>query len=278
MQFKSKYTALQIYALAQSIVADQELSRNYYFGNDLRALEFNAQRNLPEESERLFMKKFGKNVEQVFNEIAARTRRSQQEQAPAQGQFAVIKHTDLRNGEPLPPAANTLYRVLCTGCGVNLNVTLSELQYCTANGGAFCPKCIRPAAAVKDKIDTTFAEFQKKALQYYPHANNEAAMKAEFVHRKLSDNDISVETWLTIYSALDSKNQLLKKLTVEEMQAMSSAEIAAREKIDPELGGAIAALNASVKTAAPQMFSSSKQRFGQSFAGIGRTSGDGGSR
>jgi hypothetical protein len=234
LEFKSKYTAMQIYALAQSIVADRELSSNYYFGNDLRHLEYNAQRNLPEESERFFMKKFGKTVEQIFNEIGDRAARKKVE-AKQQQEAVAVRIIDLaQQGKAPAPSPLALYAHACNGgCGVRLALPLGEIE--SNAKSCWCANCLPKAQKRFDVAVALKASFvTEMAGAYYDHPQNDQIFNAEIQRRGLVNPSLGdlVEIFV------ERRADMLLPLTDADLRGMSSTELEARTKIDPNLGGA----------------------------------------
>jgi hypothetical protein len=266
----SKYTAQQLFALGQRILSDRDLSNRFYLGNEIRHLAFNSQRGLAEESEKFLRQRFGLTVDQIYAEcdrIEARRKLPAVAEQPAGTAVNII---DLKHGKPEPPAGNTLYRVGCVTCGAPLSVTAVELAQ--FGNSAFCPQCTQSEVDRRAAKYRAFGEFLEQTPDFYLHQSNIEKMNEEAERLKLPV--VTVAHWKEIYASLH--DQLFHKLSVKQMQAMTSEQIKARELAgDPELGGAIALLNASYQPPVTEVWSSNEQRFAQSFAGRGRASGSG---
>jgi hypothetical protein len=232
-----KLDAVQIYALAQHIAADPNLSRTYYIGNDLRAYEYNAQRGLTEVASRKFQQKFGKTPEQVLDEI---NRRPSLPATSAQAQNAntydnlsgAVKIIDLgKQGQPQGQNPNTLVAVGCTGCGIRLSVTVAELEQYRE---AYCPKCLQKGIADNEAAQKAIVDFIREVPSFYPHEANIRLLGDECERRKITTPTIDHLT--EIYAQVRSQMPF-KRLTEAEGRAMTSQEWAAREKVDPGMGG-----------------------------------------
>jgi hypothetical protein len=273
LEFKSKYTAMQIYALAQSIVADRELSRNYYFGNELRALEYNAQRNLPEESERFFMKRFGKTVEQILNEIGDRAARKKVE-AKQQQEAVVVRVTDLsKQGQPAPQNPNMLVAEACHGgCGLRLALPLADVQAGAVT--CWCLNCRPKAQSNSAAAEKLLQRFLANVPSFYldPKGFNASIMAAEIDRRKL-DNP-TYENLLEVYA--ENRSKMLQRLNPEEVRAMTSAQYRARYQQDPGMGGVdLAACKEGQDRGTQNIFSTNESRL-MPFAAQGSIGGRGG--
>jgi hypothetical protein len=231
----SKYTAQQIYALGQFIHANQRDFPDYHIGNQLRHLEYNAQRNLADASEDYFRKYLGTTVEKAMDRAAAVMNRKANPPQPASVQdngAAAVRIIDLsQQGKPAEQAPNTLVAVGCGECGIRLSITLAELQ---EHGGAYCPKCITGAAKKIENLESAFAEFvQTVGTKLYPIQSNIDAMLAEINRRKITAP--TADNFLDVFLALQP--QLLGRLTEEDVRNMKSWEYEARLRIDPGMGG-----------------------------------------
>ena len=232
-----KLDAVQIYALAQHIAADPNLSRTYYIGNDLRAYEYNAQRGLTEVASRKFQQKFGKTPEQVLDEI---NRRPSLPATSAQAQNAntydnlsgAVKIIDLgKQGQPQAQRPDTAILVGCTGCGIRVTVTLGELQ---SGGAAYCPKCLNQATVNANAIDKAVELFLREVPSFYPHPENLMFLAAECERKKISVPTINNLT--EIYAEIRSQMPF-KRLTEAEGRAMTSQQWDELIRKDPGAGG-----------------------------------------
>jgi hypothetical protein len=273
LEFKSKYTAMQIYALAQSIVADRELSSNYYFGNDLRHLEYNAQRNLPEESERFFMKKFGKTVEQIFNEIGDRAARKKVE-AKQQQEAVVVRVTDLsKQGQPAPQNPNMLVAEACHGgCGLRLALPLADVQAGAVT--CWCLNCRPKAQKESVEAEKLLQAFLTGVPQFYPDPKgHNARIMSEEINRRNLQNP-SIGDLVEIY--VENRSRMLGRLTPQEVQAMGSKEYAERLAKDPGMGGVdLAACKEGQDRGVQNIFQTNESRL-MPFAAEGSLGGRGG--
>ena len=232
-----KLDAVQIYALAQRIAADPNLSRAYYIGNDLRAYEYNAQRGLTEVASRKFQQKFGKTPEQVFDEI---NRRPSLPTTSAQAQNAntydnvsgAVKIIDLgKQGQPQAQNPNTLVAVGCTGCGIRLSVTVAELEQYRE---AYCPKCLQKGIADNEAAQNAIVQFLKEVPSFYPHEENIRLLGDECERRKITAP--TLDNLIEIYAEIRSKMPF-KRLTEAEGRAMTSQQWDELIRKDPGAGG-----------------------------------------
>jgi hypothetical protein len=268
----SKYTAQQIYALGQFINANQSEFPKYRIGNEIRHLEYNAQRNLPEASEAYFQKHLHTTVDKAMAEAAAVMERQAGPQKPSSLQdngAVAVRIVDLSHqGQPIPQNPNTLVANQCAGsCGRTIAVPLGQVGQLPSNLNT-CPECLKIAQAQVASDEAALKQFLIDCPQFYLHADNFALLDSEITRRKLTK--LTSDDLLRIY--IENRDLFLARLTVDQLDALTSAEVAAREKIDPALGGAIAAMNALAKPQETQAWSSNKQRFGQTFQRQGMSS------
>jgi hypothetical protein len=232
----SKLTVQQLYALGQHIVADPELHRKYYIGNQIRHLEYCAQRNKPELAEQYFTRTFGKTADQIIQEISTiQIERAKPKPAPIATDSVAVRIIDLsQQGKAPAPSPLALYAHACNGgCGVRLALPLGEIE---ANAkSCWCVNCLPKAQKRYDAGMALKASFvSKMAGVYYDHPQNDQIFNAEIQRRGLVNPTLGdlVEIFV------ERKKDMLLPLTPADLQAMSSTELEARTKIDPNLGGA----------------------------------------
>jgi hypothetical protein len=266
----SKYTAQQIYALGQFIHANQRDFPDCHIGNQLRHLEYNAQRNLADASEDFFRKYLHTTVEKAMDRAAAVMNRKANPPQPASVQdngAVAVRIIDLSEGsKPAPANPRAAVFVDCAICRKEIAVPESK-----SHEPAFCSTaCVQKAQAKQTDAESELEKFMTfVGNSYYDCERNTEAMTQ---YLRSHSKSITSDNLLDAYLALRNSGQLLMPLSVQEMDALTSAQFAAREKIDPEMGGAIAAMNAATKTPETQHWSSNKQRFGQSFERTGVSS------
>jgi hypothetical protein len=249
----SKYTAHQIYALGQFIVANQKYFPSYQIGQQIRHLEFNAQRNLPEASEEYFKKYLHTTVEKAMEEAA----KVQFELT----QPAKETHAPPTSAPPGPPKRRVVVFASCAACGKDVAVAEDVLAEAEQKGWkVFCDeRCQNNFGQKAQKMIRESDRFLQKIGSAYYNCGANSQMMLDYL--KTHNKDVTEANLLDAFIVL--RPQLLKSLTVAEMEALSPAGYAARLKIDPEMGGAIAALNASTKPQEAQSWSSNATRFNQ---------------
>ena len=232
----SKLTVQQLYALGQHIVADPELHRKYYIGNQIRHLEYCAQRNKPELAEQYFTRTFGKTADQIIQEISTiQIERAKPKPAPIATDSVAVRIIDLsQQGKAPAPSPLALYAHACNGgCGVRLALPLGEIE---ANAkSCWCVNCLPKAQKRYDAGMALKASFvSKMAGVYYDHPQNDQIFNAEIQRRGLVNPTLGdlVEIFV------ERKKDMLLPLTDADLRAMSSSELEARTKIDPNLGAA----------------------------------------
>lgn len=201
-----------------------------------------------------------------MQQAAARKREAAQKQSQDNGGVAV-RIIDLSEAsKPAPANPRAAVFVDCAICRKEIAVPESK-----SHEPAFCSTaCFQKAQAKQTDAVGELEKFMAfVGNSYYDCEPNTEAMTQ---YLRNHSKPITSDNLLDAYLALRNSGQLLMPLSVEEMDALTSAQFAAREKIDPEMGGAIAAMNAATKTPETQHWSSNKQSFGQSFERTGVSS------
>jgi len=169
--------------------------------------------------------------------IAAQIRRDEEAKrsAPIATDSVAVRIIDLsQQGKAPAPSPLALYAHACNGgCGVRLALPLGEIQ---ANAkSCWCANCQPKAQKRYDVAVALKASFvTKMAGVYYDHPQNDQIFNAEIQRRGLVNPTLGdlVEIFV------ERRADMLLPLTDADLRAMSSAELEARTKIDPNLGGA----------------------------------------
>jgi len=231
----AKYTAHQAYALGQWLIANQKDFPNYYLDSlGIRHLEYNAIRNLPEASETYFKKKFGQSIEQLMNMV---TQFQAQKDKPKPVQTAVdavaVRIIDLSAPTASPQDPRAAMFVNCCVCSKQIAVPAAR-----ANEPAYCNKqCLQAATQQAANDEHAMLVFMQSTPQFYPCAVNFQALGNEL--ERLKKTNVTTTDIVEAYRNLNQQNRLLTRLTDADVRNMSSAELEARTKIDPQLGGAV---------------------------------------
>lgn len=227
----SKLTVQQLYALGQHIVADPELHRNFYIGNQVRHLEWCAQRNKPEEAEQYFIRTFGKTAEQIIQEISTfQIERAKPKPVPVDKDAIAVRVIDLSAPTSTPQDPRAAVFIDCPVCGKQFAVPVAQKD------SAFCsPKCFGAAKNQAANDEHAMLVFMQNTPQFYPCEMNFKEIGDQLERWKKTN--ITTADIVEAYRNLIQQGKLLKRLTDADLRAMSSADVAAREKVDPGFGG-----------------------------------------
>jgi hypothetical protein len=219
----SKYTAHQIYALGQFIIANQKYFPNYQIGQQIRHLEYNAQRNLPDDSEKYFQKYLGVTVEKAMEEAA-------------KVQFELTQppketHAPPTSAPPEPPKRRVVVYTSCTTCGRDdVAIAEDDLNEAEAKGWPiFCSvECQQQKKKNLDNMITESDKFlQAVGARYYNCEVNTKKLLAYLVEQK---KKVTSENLLNAFITI--QDQLLKPLTPDDIRAMTDAEFDTRARLE----------------------------------------------
>jgi endogenous inhibitor of DNA gyrase (YacG/DUF329 family) len=171
--------------------------------------------------------------DQILNNIAEAQRRkvaATQQQAKQDGGGVMLKFIDLsKQSQPAQDPRAAVF-IDCPVCGKQFAVPVAQKD------SAYCSKqCFQASKNQASNDEHAMRVFMQSTPQFYPCAVNFQALGNELERLKktnISDTDI-----LAAYLNLNRQGKLLKRLTDADLRAMSSADVAAREKIDPGFGG-----------------------------------------
>lgn len=168
-------------------------------------------------------------VEQQRKRIEAQKKR-----ADATSGQSVVKIVDLSAAsKPAAAHPNMVIAALCSGCGAKIMVTYAYLK---ATQFPTCDSCAPKVEVANKQVQEIMRAFIKATPDFYPIDSNIMALAHEADRRKLTS--VSVSTLTDIYQALKASGQLLGRLTAAQVRAMTSEQLEARVKVDPQLGGA----------------------------------------
>ena len=145
-----------------------------------------------------------------------------------------------------------------------IQLVLSHCSHCNTNttapsgykGLVFCCEPCRTAFNEKksaDYLDAEANKFLAKNADFYPCLHNQRLLSDLLTTWKLAGTAENLES---AYLHLLAEKKILHKLTMADINKMSSPEYDARERIDPQLGGALAEVEArgNAKFDAPQSY------------------------
>jgi hypothetical protein len=183
-------------------------------------------------------KRAGKTPDQLVDGIvAAQIRREEEAKkpAPTASDAIAVRIVDLsQQGKAPAPSPLALYAHPCNGgCGIRLALPLGEIE--SNAKSCWCANCLPKAQKRYDVGMALKASFvSKMAGVYYDHPQNDQIFNAEIQRRGLVNPTLGdlVEIFV------ERRADMLLPLTEADIRAMSSGELEARTKKDPNLGGA----------------------------------------
>jgi hypothetical protein len=225
----SNLSTNQLFQLSKQILNNQDTRHVEWL---MRAPERNRQDII-----NFIVKRAGKAPDEIVEGMAiAAAERAKPKPALTDRDAVAVRVIDLsQQGKAPVPSPLALYAHACNGgCGIRLALPLGEIE--SSAKSCWCANCLPKAQKRYDAGTALKASFvSKMAGVYYDHPQNDQIFNAEIQRRGLVNPSLGdlVEIFV------ERRADMLHPLTEGDIRAMSSAELEAREKVDPKLGGAV---------------------------------------
>jgi len=222
----SNLSTNQLFQLSKQVLNNQDTRHVEWL---MRAPERNRQDII-----NFIVKRAGKAPDEIVQGMAiAAAERANPKPAPVANDSLAVRIIDL--SAPSAPAQDprAALFVNCATCNKQIAVPAAQ-----ANVPAFCsPKCFGAAKTQAANDEAAMLVFMRQTPQFYPCEINFKEIGDQLERWKKTN--ITTADILEAYRNLSQLGKLLKRLTDADIRNMSSEELEAREKIDPQLGGAV---------------------------------------
>jgi hypothetical protein len=220
----SNLSTNQLFQLSKQVLNNQDTRHVEWL---MRAPERNRQDII-----NFIVKRAGKAPDEIVQGMAiAAAERANPKPAPVANDSLAVRIIDL--SAPSAPAQDprAALFVNCATCDKQIAVPAAQ-----ANVPAFCsPKCFGAAKTQAANDEAAMLVFMRQTLQFYPCEVNFREIGDQLERWKKTH--ITTADILEAYRNLNQQGKLLNCLTDADLRAMSSADVAAREKVDPGFGG-----------------------------------------
>jgi endogenous inhibitor of DNA gyrase (YacG/DUF329 family) len=225
----SKLTNAQLLAVAQQVLNPRDADHvKWYFTRGTANPDFFRQ-----DAIQFITKRAGKTPDQLADGIvAAQIRREEEAKKPVQAasDAIAVRIVDLSAPTSTPQDPRAAVFIDCPVCGKQFAVPVAQKD------SAFCsPKCFGAAKNQAANDEHAMLVFMQNTPQFYPCEVNFKEIGDQLERWKKTN--VTTADILEAYRNLIQQGKLLKRLTDADLRAMSSAEVAAREKVDPGFGG-----------------------------------------
>jgi endogenous inhibitor of DNA gyrase (YacG/DUF329 family) len=225
----SKLTNAQLLAVAQQVLNPRDADHvKWYFTRGTANPDFFRQ-----DAIQFITKRAGKTPDQLADGIvAAQIRREEEAKKPVQAasDAIAVRIVDLSAPTSTQQDPRAAVFIDCPVCGKQFAVPVAQKD------SAFCsPKCFGAAKNQAANDEHAMLVFMQNTPQFYPCEANFKEIGDQLERWKKTN--ITTADILEAYRNLNQQGKLLNCLTDADLRAMSSADVAAREKVDPGFGG-----------------------------------------
>lgn len=213
-----------------------QLSKQVLNNQDWRHVEFlmRAPERNRQDIINFIVKRAGKAPDEIVEGMAiAAAERANPKPVPVDKDAIAVRIIDLSAPTASPQDPRAAMFVNCCVCSKQIAVPAAR-----ANEPAYCNKqCLQAATQQAANDEAAMLVFMRSTPQFYPCQANFKEIGDQLDRWKKTN--VTTADIVEAYRNLNQQGKLLKRLTDADIRNLSSEELQAREKIDPQLGGAV---------------------------------------